>query len=158
MRTPTDITVRELIPTEEIMGVVTPLILAHQPLAEEIEVETIGLAEGVDGFYLVERDGCCYGPLMDTRVLEFWYRVPSDRTTPDGKPMHYLMHQNYSMPVAYIHQMATGEPVNLSEWIKPFGQRIENNYEICRTRLEKGDVAGRQAHNQLAPAWAKETD
>ena len=140
------------------MGVITAMILANQPQAEEIEMETIGLAIGVDGLYLINTDGISYGPLVDTRTLQFWYKVPSTHTTPDGKPMRSIMYQNFSLSADNIHQMATGEAVNLSDWVRVFGRRIEDNYEICRIRLEKGEAAGSVANEDLAPVWAKEID
>jgi hypothetical protein len=72
--------------------------------------------------------------------------------------MHNFMHQNFALSADNIHQMATGEPTNLSDWVRTFGQRIENNYEICRIRLEQGDAAGSFANETLAPAWAKESN
>ena len=140
------------------MGVITAMILANQPQAEEIEMETIGLAIGVDGRYLINTDGISYGPLVDTRTLEFWYKVPSTHTTPDGKPMRSIMWQGFSLSAAHIYQMATGEPTNLSGWVRVFGRRMEDNYENCRIRMEQGEAAGSVANEDLAPAWAKETN
>lgn len=103
---------------------------------------TWGIVETAEGVYLLNNEGGGPAePLGDESAFFDLFYKTLDR---DGKPVNFgvLPFASFEIDVHGLRALATGEPVNLAEFIRSFGSRLEQNYRVWLKALESaGQVA-----------------
>lgn len=147
-RTPTDI-------------LVTPLDLSAQgeearvwlnkhreidgkPMVIEVDVEKFGIVETPNGeIYALGTEGVGPdSPISDDNPLSVsvWIR----KTEADPAKAEFISmfpSAQFKLGPDEVRNLATGEPVNLADWVRTFGSRLDGNYEGWRKLLVQATKA-----------------
>ena len=101
--------------------------------------DTYGVVIIGDDLYPICTEGVGYktpvGDDDDTMLeLEFWgrYKTPGQ----DGESCGIFPFCSQKLNAEEVRGLATGEPVNLAEWIRTFGSRLESNYYGAKAAYE----------------------
>jgi len=113
-----------------------------QPDATEATTRSFGIVETPGSLYVLCTEGVgTEHPVTDDEPLEigFGYRI----TNPEGSGGSFSMGDvaTSTMTPDEIRECATGEPVNLAEFIRTFGSRLDQNYRIWLGVLTRAQEA-----------------
>ena len=136
-RTPTDIEITPLDLTSRKEDALTFVRENKEPKATEATFMSWGIVETPQGIFALCTEGVGPGDVITDEaplVIDVNYRIDN----PDGKGGSFSAFPvaSFTLNDEEVREFATGEPVNLAEWVRTFGNRLEVNYEGWRRALE----------------------
>jgi len=112
-----------------------------QPEATEATTRTLGIVDTPAGLYVLCTEGVgTERPVTDDEplVIDFGYRISNGGS---GGSFSMGAVATSTMTPDEIRECATGEPVNLAEFIRTFGSRLDQNYNLWLGVLAKAQEA-----------------
>lgn len=88
-----------------------------------------GIVDTPGGLFILNVEGVGAGPLADADEIEFNGYAHSGRTTsmtPVG---------SWTTTAAEVRKLATGTRINLAEFVRVFGHRLDSNYRILAREI-----------------------
>jgi hypothetical protein len=96
----------------------------------EVSFGPYGFVETPKGVFVLNNEGIGTGPLDDDEVYEF------DGYAHTANSFGIMPVMTAKVPVFALVKMATDRKVNLAEFVRTFGARLDNNYEDNRRAIE----------------------
>ena len=94
-----------------------------------------GFVETPTGLYALSSEGVGSGPITKEKPYEIGF-YPGGKTD-KGKWGSSFPGYEGKLGPGDLRKLATGEKVNLAEFIRSFGARLERNYDMWRKTLEE---------------------
>lgn len=135
-RTPTNIEVTPLDFSEREADALE-VVRKTYPDATHVNFEKVGIVRTNEGIFALCTEGVgSADPISEDNPLIV--DVSHETRNPDGKGGTFgaMPCVTLSLDAEGAEQYATGEPVNLAEFVRTFGNRLHQNYEGWRRTLE----------------------